>query len=182
MMRPGVLGLLVLLMMAMMAAPRLVWAQPVAAPATTAEAETPAWFHAVEKTITYESLASIDALVVGLWWSGDGVTGASFAVISALTAASAYYLHELTWNALGPDPNSADPQVLGLWKMITYRVVSATRVLGLTYLLTGNAMVSGTYVVINTVLDSAIYYVNDLLWAWLGPPVQYLGRRSSALP
>ena len=103
-------------------------------------------------------------------------SAAGVAAIAAATAATAYYLHELAWNAFGPDPNQADPRSLALWKTITYRVVSASRVLTLTWLLTGSPAVSGAYVVINTVLDAAIYYGNDLAWARFGPPVEHLGH------
>lgn len=149
---------------------------PVAVETEQTPQAMPGWLHALAKTATYESLASIDALVVGLWWSGDAVTGGLFAGASAATAATAYYLHEVAWNYFGSDPNAADPAVLGLWKTLTYRVVSGARVLTLTWILTGSPAVSGAYVLVNTVLDATIYYGNDLAWGWWGPPVEHLGR------
>lgn len=139
----------------------------------------PPWLHALGKTATFEAVASIDTFVLGTWWAGNQTIGGGFALVSVATASLAYYLHERAWTRWGPDPNVEAPEELGVYKMVTYRIVSAVRLITLTYLLTGSALVSGAYVAANTVIDSVIYYGNDLAWGYWGPPVRRDGAAVS---
>jgi len=132
----------------------------------------PPWLHALGKTTTYEAFASIDTFLLGSWWTGSQAIGGGFTAVSIATASLAYYLHERAWVRWGPDPNTASAEELGLYKMVTYRIVSAVRLMTMTYLLTGSLLISGAYVAANTVIDSVIFYGNDLAWAYYGPPVR----------
>lgn len=138
-------------------------------------AAIPVWLHAFGKTITYEVLSSADALVLGTWWTGSAAGGSAFAAVNATVASFLYYLHELIWNWLGPDPNTTEELELSLWKMISYRIVSAIRSFALTYLLTGDGLVSIGYVGVSALYDAAVYLINEIGWHKLGPPVEHLG-------
>lgn len=178
MLRHGLTLSIVILATALASPPRAVWAQPqtLAVQDSTEPSDGaagwPPWLHALAKTATYETLASVDVFLFGTWWTGNQTIGGGFALASAATAALAFYMHERVWTRWGPDPNTAVPEELGLFKTITYRIVSAVRLITMTYLLTGSALVSGAYVAANTVVDSIIYYGNDLAWSYYGPPIR----------
>jgi uncharacterized membrane protein len=71
--------------------------------------------------------------------SGTAAGAAPFLVVNALSAASTYYVHEVSWNLFGPIPETTAGFVeLGLTKTLTYRVVSTSRNLVLAYAFTGS--------------------------------------------
>ena len=137
--------------------------------------ELRAWHHGLYKAIPYETMASLDAVAFGYLYGGGTVTGGAFALASALAAGGLYYGHELTWNRYGPDPNGADIDTK-IWKAVSYRAVSTTRIVASGLLLTGSPLVSVGYAAVSAVIDSAVFVLNDVAWQRWGPPVEYLGR------
>lgn len=152
-------------------------AQPL--PAGQAAGDEPAaasaWGYNLWKTVTYETAASLDAFVFGLWFGETAAGGLGFGAANFLLAGTLDHSHEMLWNAFGPDPNTADAASLGLVKTLSYRVVSTARVLTTSLLFSGSAVAAGGYAIANNLIDATIYFVNDLAWARFGPAVDYLG-------
>ena len=186
---PCLLGVLALLLVdarplqaAETAAPPLAEAPAAAAPVAARPAPEDAWSYNIWKSITYEVAASTDGLIFGALYGGSVLAGGTFAAVNFLLAGGLYYLHEMTWSALGPDPNETEGVWLSVTKALTYRVVSTTRVLTTSFLLTGNPWLAGGYAILNNVIDTAVYLGNDVAWTWFGPTVPYLGGSRAPAP
>ncbi len=81
-------------------------------------------------------------------------------------------MHELTWNLLGPAPQTTAGAVeLGLTKTLTYRVVGTAQHLAVAYAFTGNLWASVGYAAAVNVTDTVVYIANEYGWDVYGPPL-----------
>ena len=105
------------------------------------------WTYSLYKTLTYEALANgADLILYATVLGGTVAASAPFLAVNALSAASVYYVHELTWNLLGPAPQTTAGAVeLGLTKTLTYRVVGTAQHLAVAYAFTGDLWASLGY-------------------------------------
>jgi uncharacterized membrane protein len=97
------------------------------------------WTYSFYKTLTYEFFANGSDLILYSTLGGTAASSVPFMAVDVLSAASAYYIHELAWNIFGPTPETSAGSIeLGLTKTLTYRVVSTSRNLVLAYAFTGS--------------------------------------------
>ena len=145
-----------------------------AAPGSGHAQEGPSvWRYSFYKTLTYEVLAnSADFLLYTTVLGGTAAGAAPFLVVSGLSAASAYYAHEATWNLFGPAPETTTGVVeLGLAKTLTFRVVSTAQHMAVAYAFTGDPWAAAGYAVATNLSDAAIYIANEYGWDVFGPPL-----------
>jgi len=157
-----------------MAAVMLLAALLCAAPGPGRAQEGPSvWSYSFYKTLTYEALANGADFVLYATVLGGTVAGAvPFLVVNSLSAASAYYVHEVAWNVFGPAPETSTGVVeLGLAKTLTYRVVSTAQHMAVAYAFTGNPWAAAGYAVATTLSDTVIYIANEYGWDVYGPPL-----------
>jgi uncharacterized membrane protein len=103
---------------------------------------------------------------------GTAAASIPFVAVNALSAASVYYAHELTWNLLGPAPQTTAGTVeLGLTKTLTYRVLGTAQHLAVAYAFTGNLWASVGYAAAVNATDTVVYIANEYGWDVYGPPL-----------
>jgi len=154
-----------------------------AAPDRGKAAESPSvWAYSLYKTLTYEIVANgADFILYTTLLSGTAAGAAPFLVVNALSAASTYYVHEVSWNLFGPIPETTAGFVeLGLTKTLTYRVVSTAQHLAVAYAFTGSPWAAAGYAVAANISDAVIYIANEYGWDVYGLPVP--GAAAAAVP
>jgi len=136
-------------------------------------AEPTVWAYSFYKTLTYELLATTADFILYTTLLGQtAATSVPFLAVNAVSAASAYYLHEVSWNIFGPLPETRSDYVeIGLAKALTYRVVSTAQHLAVAYAFTGNLWASAGYAAATNLSDTLVYLANEYGWDAFGPPL-----------
>ena len=154
-----------------------------AARSANAEATSPAsvpnyslyvWEYSLYKTITYETAAGLaDVSIFNATAAGAEPGAGVFFVASVGTAAMLYYMHEVIWNYFGParQESASTAATLGLTKTLTYRVVSTTGNLMLSYAIFGNFAASLGFALISNATSAMLYFSNEFAWYAFGPTV-----------
>src|SRR5262249_25632411 len=135
---------------------------------------TSIWLYALYKTITYETAANLaDIPLYYTVLAGAPVGTALFTAVNVATAAAAYYGYEVAWNLYGPPLGDTPAEAIRteIGKTLLYRVVSSTRNVVLAYALTGSYAATLDFVIINNLVDAALYVANEYGWYRYGPPV-----------
>ena len=141
---------------------------PAPAPAAGPEID---WLHVLTKTAVYESLSGL--LETGLFlafYGGTAHTAGGVFVASLLSSAAVYIAHEYLWEATLPaDFDRADPTLVGT-KTVGYRILSTARSFVLGTVLGGaGSAASGGFALTMAVLDSGLYALSELAFAWRRP-------------
>ncbi|CAK0771762.1 membrane hypothetical protein [Azospirillaceae bacterium] len=131
----------------------------------------PAWKVGMWKTFTYRVAASIDAFVVGWWWTGSFFGGLGIKALNAVISSTLYDLHEMAWSYFGPDPQTVSTVKLSAWKTVCYRMISIANVFLTALAFTGDPLLSIGLSLGNAVIDSTIYFFHELAWSYYGPPI-----------
>jgi uncharacterized membrane protein len=132
-----------------------------------------AWAYSLYKTVTYEVMANgADFILYTTVLGGTAAGAAPFLAVNAVAAASAYYVHEVSWNLFGPVPETRAGTVeLGLTKTLTYRVISTAQHWAVAYAFTGSAWAAAGYAAATNLSDVFIYVANEYGWDVYGPPL-----------
>lgn len=157
------------LFLAAAAPPAVAETDDVAAEEAAAAAVPSMWERALYKTLTYEFMANTaDVLILSALTGGIGSVGVGFMTVNVLTAATAYYSHEIAWDVFGPEAADATYLTTAA-KTVTYRAVSSGRSFGLAYLFAGDAAVASAFAIAGNVADTLIYVGNELAWDTFAP-------------
>ncbi|MCC7273514.1 MAG: hypothetical protein IT561_12665 [Alphaproteobacteria bacterium] len=130
------------------------------------------WRLSLYKTIAFEAAANLgDVALFAMFFGGGPATAAGFFAINVATASVAYYAHEIAWDYYGPPVDPGNEIDVTVRKTLTYRVVSATRNVGLSALFGGGLATTIGFTIASQVMDTTFYVANELLWTRFGPPV-----------
>lgn len=120
------------------------------------------------KTVTYQSLSSLNDFLFGMVFAGGMATGGALAAVSFVTEPIFYYYHEKLWERSSNDEDPADENI-GIAKTASYVTINAGRIFSTGMLLTGSPVTAAGFVAFNVVGDSVNYVANDLAWSHFWP-------------
>jgi len=144
------------------------------AQALPSEQGTSIWIYSLYKAITYETAATLaDIPLYATVLAGAEVSTGAFTAVNVAMAVSAYYAYEVGWHFYGPPIGGTPAQAVRteIEKTLLYRVVSSACNVALGYAFTGSYGATWRFVVVNNVVDSVLYIVNDYGWYRYCPPV-----------
>ncbi len=129
------------------------------------------------KTLSYQAVANLSDLgLFAVILGGSAVTGSSFLVVNAVSAAGLYFPYEYAWTAYGPTTEEMTPYTLAI-KTANYRILNAVRNFGVGYLFGAGAIGGATFVAANFITDTAIYLTNEAAWDAVRPTGATTGPR-----
>ena len=137
------------------------------------------------KTVTYETVVNLaDIPLYRVLLGGTAAVTPLFTAVNVVTAAGAYYGHELLWNIYGRSERESPSTALdvGVKKFLLYRVVSTARNLALGYAFTGNATMSVGFALVTNLLDGSVFIANEYAWYVYGPPIKSELNLAAASP
>lgn len=123
----------------------------------------------IYKTVTYQSLSSLNDFLFGMAFAGGLAAGSALAAVSFVTEPIFYYYHEKFWGLSSNDEGSKDENI-GVAKTTSYVTINAGRIFFTGMLLTGSPATAAGFVAFNVVGDSVNYVANDLAWSHFWPP------------
>ncbi|QCG91214.1 DUF2061 domain-containing protein [Azospirillum sp. TSH100] len=120
------------------------------------------------KTITYQTLSSLNDFAFGLVFAGGVVAGGVLAVASTVTEPIFYYIHENIWDAYQPRSEDEGVNTVAA-KTATYTSANMMRIFATGWIVTGNPALATGYVAFNSMADSLTYATNDAIWMYVWP-------------
>lgn len=126
------------------------------------------WLRSLYKTITYNTAGNLsDLLLYGGILGGAVATAPSFLAANIGLTAVTYYVHELGWEAYGPE-RELEPTTLAV-KTVSYRAVSLAKNLTLAAAFSGGAAAATGFAIAAAVSDTLIFVGNEFAWDALSP-------------
>jgi|GEM_PF-5973476 len=135
------------------------------------------------RSISYQTLSSLDDFGFGYFLGGGAAAGGVLVLANAVSELAVNYAHDLTWAIASRDLAVPEGDTRTT-RTFTYTAMNTVRVFGLGILITGNAVTSLGYVAFNAVADAGVYAANDAAWDiyWPAPePSQQSRDRAATL-
>lgn len=128
------------------------------------------WERTAYKTLTYEAMHNaFDLTLYGSLLGGSLVGSPVFLGTNAAMSAAVYYAHEYAWESASPS-NEPFTDWTTLSKLVTYRVATTVKNIGLGLMFTGDPTLATGFAVISAVADTGFYLANEWGWGAWQPP------------
>jgi uncharacterized membrane protein len=131
----------------------------------------------IGKTITYQTLSSLNDFAFGLVFAGGVAAGGVLAAASTVTEPIFYYIHESIWDAYQHHPENERVDTVAA-KTATYTSANMIRIFTTGWAVTGSFVLAAGYVAFNSVADSLTYATNDAAWRYVWPRTNTDGKAS----